>query len=378
MTLGTPVGLNAASGTERPDATTFRRLVAYLVGTSAQSGVIGINALKVSQRGAGANMSVDIASGPALTEHTEITTGGLLFVYNDATFNLTATAADPTNPRKDLVILHHRDSSISGGNDDAQFAYVAGTPAASPAEPNPVSLGFKNYQVLALVDVPAADTAITDAQITDRRRHVGAGLAVVRDTNGLPATPYEGQTVYDATDDGLKQYSGAAWGFVAGAQLISSQTLGAGAATVAFNSIPQTYEHLLLHWVARSDNATTSQAILARFNGDTAANYNSQLLTTATTTATAARNTGETSMRLGNIAAASAGANQGGIGTLIVPFYRNSTFFKLLQAHGGLWAPQMEDRLCGWQSTAAVSSITLLPGAGNFIAGSQFALYGMR
>jgi hypothetical protein len=50
---------------------------------------------------------------------------------------------------------------------------VAGTPAASPVEPDLDALGYENYYVLALIDVPALDTTISDAQITNRRRLIG-------------------------------------------------------------------------------------------------------------------------------------------------------------------------------------------------------------
>jgi hypothetical protein len=42
---------------------------------------------------------------------------------------------------------------------------VTGTPAPSPSEPAAPA----NSWVLAMVDVPALDTAITNSQITDRR-----------------------------------------------------------------------------------------------------------------------------------------------------------------------------------------------------------------
>lgn len=148
--------------------------------TTAGTGIVNSQtSMKVSQRGAGANQSVDIAAGAALTVHTETTSGGLIEAYNDAAYNIAVTAADGTNARKDLVILHHRDSTYSGANDDAQFAVVAGTPAASPAEPDPAAAGYKNYQVLAMIDVPAGSTSVIDARITDRRSVKGRTGTIV-------------------------------------------------------------------------------------------------------------------------------------------------------------------------------------------------------
>lgn len=174
MALRQPIALENASSTERPNADEFRLMLQHLIGDAATSslasaGVVGATALKVTEKSGTPNMSVDIAAGWVFIEGTEASPSGLYAVYNDATANIAAAAADATNPRKDLVICRVRDSQYSGASDDAELVYVAGTPAASPVEPDLDALGYENYAVLALVDVPALDTSITNSQITDRR-----------------------------------------------------------------------------------------------------------------------------------------------------------------------------------------------------------------
>ncbi len=83
------------------------------------------------------------------------------YLQNGNRYNLDATsqtidAADATNARKDLIYI-----TTAGA-----LAYAAGTPAASPTVPEPAD----EDHPLAIIDVPAGDTAIEQAQITDRRQ----------------------------------------------------------------------------------------------------------------------------------------------------------------------------------------------------------------
>lgn len=169
-------------------------------------GVVGSTALAVSERGAGANMSVDVAAGVAWIAGDDNTaTQPLYRAYNDGTVNLAVTAADATNPRIDRVIAEVRDSAFSGVSQDWRLRVVAGTPAGSPSAPALPS----NAISLATISVPASDTTISDAQITDTRPFamVGAGAAAPLYVTSLPANPYDGQEVYY----GAAPSSGVIW-----------------------------------------------------------------------------------------------------------------------------------------------------------------------
>lgn len=141
-------------------------------------GVVGLNDLLVSPA-ATPNMTVDVAAGAAFVSNDLATHGGNYHVYNDDTVNLAVAPADPTNPRKDLVVARVRDSEYAGGSDDWSLVVLEGTPAASPAEPSIPLDG--SYLTLALVDVPAGATAITSGEVTDRRAR-----AAVPANNALP------------------------------------------------------------------------------------------------------------------------------------------------------------------------------------------------
>ncbi len=106
-----------------------------------------LSGLAVSERAAGANMSVDVASGSCFVDDTKYT--------ESSTTNVVISAAHATLARKDIITY-----DTSAGNPAA----VTGTAASTPVPPDIPSGDI----LFALVDVPAADTAITNSQITDK------------------------------------------------------------------------------------------------------------------------------------------------------------------------------------------------------------------
>jgi hypothetical protein len=57
-------------------------------------------------------------------------------------------------------------------------------------------------------------------------------------------------------------------------QSIATVSVGSGgAANVEFTSIPATYTHLQLRWIAKTDRVNTDDVVNMTFNSDTGANY---------------------------------------------------------------------------------------------------------
>lgn len=131
-------------------------------------GIIGSGDLAVTQNGT-PNMSVNVAAGGAFIRGTQSTVQGAYHLANDASVNVAISAADATNPRRDLVIAQVRDAYYSGSTKDARITVVTGTPAASPSDPSLSS--YPNALVLARVAVAATVTSITTANITDLRTY---------------------------------------------------------------------------------------------------------------------------------------------------------------------------------------------------------------
>lgn len=129
----------------------------------------GAGDLRVTERAAGANMSVDVSSGRGWVLGDSAAFQGYYVVANDATVNLAVAASDATNPRKDIVIANARDGFYGGTDNDWKLQVVTGSPAASPTEPALPDTALK----LAVVDVAAGATSITNANITDTRTQAG-------------------------------------------------------------------------------------------------------------------------------------------------------------------------------------------------------------
>lgn len=147
-----------------------------------------INGLNVSQRGAGANMSVDIAIGDSIIPRSDGTYSHP--AYNDAVLNQVIATADPSNPRRDIVVkyIDYTQAASTGVSNNTngvvKIKVVTGTPAGSPVDPTDAaiqtSVGAGNpFIKLARVRVGAGVTSIGNSVIDDMRRlataHVQGG-----------------------------------------------------------------------------------------------------------------------------------------------------------------------------------------------------------
>lgn len=164
---------------------------------------------------------------------------------------------------------------------------------------------------------------------------------------------------------------------------IDERILSGTAASVTFSSIPGTYRQLQVWIACRGDNATTFVGMQLQLNADTGANYDSQQVVGAASSPLASETLAQTSISLGEFAAASAAAGNGGVYVINIPWYASTVIHKYVAtdhafsygtASSNLQTKQWAGR---WRNTAAINSIKLLPSAGNFIAGSGFALYGL-
>ena len=109
------------------------------------------------------DMSVDIATGRCLIKGDEDTYQGSYFCDNRGTTNVAIAAADPDDPRIDIIVAKVEDSEYSGATDAWSIVAVTGTPAGSPSAPSAPS----NSIPIATVAVAALASSIVDANITD-------------------------------------------------------------------------------------------------------------------------------------------------------------------------------------------------------------------
>lgn len=157
-----------------------------------------------------------------------------------------------------------------------------------------------------------------------------------------------------------------------------------GVNTITFSSIPSTYKHLQIRFIARDVSNTTQPSMFLRFNGDTASNYSRHQMSADGSTMAAY---GQGSVTWGVLTAMTGstglyGSNVFGVGIVDVLDYADTNKYKTTRALSG----QDTNNTYGviyyasgvWQSTSAINSITLYTSTGsNYASGTHIALYGI-
>lgn len=185
-----------------------------------QEGIVDFGHYKVTQRGAGANMSVDVAAGEAWVDGDSSAEQGFYHVVNDAVVNVAIAAANATNPRIDAIVLAVNDSTEIGGSDEYKLEALTGTATGGASLANLTgkpAIGATKL-LLAYVLVPASATKIENAQI--------GGLRDPR--AGLTGYPAEAEP--KAVAGAMAQYAhGRPLSFVPAAAVYASAAITPGA-----------------------------------------------------------------------------------------------------------------------------------------------------
>ena len=128
-----------------PDSVDFDALTLGYQGTGTVSGC--------AVTAASSGLAVVVASGVIAYAGVQTVIGG---------GTVTLATADPSNPRLDLIVV----------NTSGLVLAVAGTPSAT----NPVFPSISGQVLLAAVDVAAAATSLTSAELVDKRVQIGPAL----------------------------------------------------------------------------------------------------------------------------------------------------------------------------------------------------------
>jgi len=172
--------------------------------------------------------------------------------------------------------------------------------------------------------------------------------------------------------------------FRKGMGMIADSTLGGSAASIDFTSLPTSYAHLLLLAQLRGDTAANTTALNVRFNNDSGTNYRYGQISSTGATVSTTEQYGQTSINPGSLPANTASGSTPSAVMLFVPNYGSTTFHKtcvgLDMANVADAGPNQFNMYLGagrWASTSAISRITLLPAAGNFVTGSRVTIYAL-
>jgi hypothetical protein len=147
---------------------------------------------------------------------------------------------------------------------------------------------------------------------------------------------------------------------------------GGGSSSISFSSIPSTYQHLQIRFLAQGG----AVGLNCQMNGATS-NYTSHFMYGDGSTATAQGTTGEAFIPCGRTPT----STYFGAGVIDILDYQNTNKYKTLRSlagndqngSGSMWL------FSGlYQSTTAISSLTLFSSSGNLAQYSSFALYGIK
>lgn len=190
MTLQRPLYMQAQSGDAAMPYAAIATRQDYDT-TYATEGVINLG-LQVTQRGAGANMSVDVAAGACVIQGDDVAGQGKYKCVNDAgAFNVTVPAAPASGTRVHRVVARIKDKLHSGSWTTYEWTaeLLADTGSGTPALPN-------SAISLARVSVTAGQVSVLTANITDDRVNAllnSSRPLLVSSNAGRPPNPQQAE-----------------------------------------------------------------------------------------------------------------------------------------------------------------------------------------
>lgn len=163
---------------------------------------------------------------------------------------------------------------------------------------------------------------------------------------------------------------------------IATTTLTGTQATIDFTSISGSYTDLVISLYAQNAAASTgTRTGLMKLNSDSGANYS---YTTINGNGTAAASTRASSQSGGifyaELVRAGNGANMFGFARISLFNYAGSTNKTILsESSADLNGSGFVNRIVGlWNSTSAITSISLIGGSEGFASGTRATLYGIK
>lgn len=164
---------------------------------------------------------------------------------------------------------------------------------------------------------------------------------------------------------------------------IADTTLGSSQSSIDLSSLPGNFAHLLIVASCRGDSVAPSQQMLLRLNGDSAANYDYWNLKSGSAITVTDIQPGATSIVLGEFPCANAPAAVFGSHVIEILDYTNGSKQRAVHCSSvaklGTSTGQgvLYDAAGHWRSASAVTEITIIPAAGNFVTNSRLTVYGL-
>ena len=166
-------------------------------------------------------------------------------------------------------------------------------------------------------------------------------------------------------------------------EAIATTYLEADAATVLFDDIPSTYEHLQLRMSVRDTALGTAASIYMELGGtgdspvDTGANYSRHYMKGEGSSVAASSGTGNNNVWLGKSAASGSPAAEYSSMIIDVLDYANSNKNTTIMALNNGLPESISFRSGLWDDTSVLNAIRM-DADSNFVRGSEFTLYGLK
>ena len=166
-------------------------------------------------------------------------------------------------------------------------------------------------------------------------------------------------------------------------QPIYTQTVGSGgAASITFNSIPQTFTDLKILISARNNSGSTRTSLNYTFNGDTSSNYSNTILIGYDSSSVASfRGSSQTANNESNMNGGGSTSNTFTNNEIYIPNYTGSNYKSgtsdSIAENNSSSSYIIDMGAILWRSTSAITSISFTPAAGSFVQYSTFSLYGV-
>jgi hypothetical protein len=164
---------------------------------------------------------------------------------------------------------------------------------------------------------------------------------------------------------------------------IASTLVGAGGInSIIFNDIPQTYKHLQVRLIVRTNRASAGDFVRLNLNSDTSSSYSFHGLSGDGSSPSAYSGANATFLDVERVAGNSATASVFGAAVVDILDYQNINKNKTIRSLGGIdnnGSGELHFNSGCWRSTDAVNSITISQGLGTlFNQHSRFSLYGIK
>ncbi len=161
---------------------------------------------------------------------------------------------------------------------------------------------------------------------------------------------------------------------------IADITVASPVTSVAFSSIPSGYTDLKLVISARGDAGAISRSVYVTFNGSSTSYADIYLQGDGSAASSGSNSGGGTKIYAGECTASTATSNTFGNQEMYISNYTGSTNKSAATdavAETNATTQYMSLVAGLWSNTAAITSITLVPGTGSFATNSTFTLYGV-